>query len=166
MIRASNISLLQALRIFNNPYCLCEEYVGQDVDDTIGFQRIDHGMIPSQELGKGMTQIALDDPRRLRALMTQFLKSAADAGHTFLERSDLFAVVEQWHKENDPAGHFILDKAIWEQHREIFSKKLMLDSVEGVEAIFLNPVHASERVIRKEILELMSEEKLPASGID
>lgn len=152
--------------ILDNPYCLCEEYTGQDIDDTLGFHRIDHGMIPSEDLGKEASRIALDDPRRLRALMVDFLKSAANDGHTFLDRSDLFALVEQWHKENDPAGHFILDKAIWEQYRELFSKKLVLDSVEGVEAVFLNPIHASERVIRKEILELMNEEKLSPSRID
>ncbi|MCJ7507664.1 MAG: hypothetical protein MUO85_02890, partial [candidate division Zixibacteria bacterium] len=152
--------------IFANPYCLCEEYIGEDVEDTIGFYRIDHGMIPSEELGKNAGRSKFDDPRRLRALIIEQLKVAANSGHTFIDRPDLFVAVEKWHNENDPDGHFILDKAIWEQHKELFTKKLVMDLVDGVEAIFLNSIHAAERVIRKEIFELMNDELLEPSKID
>ncbi len=152
--------------VFDNPYCLCEEYVGEDIDDTLGFDRIDHGMIPSEALGPAVARLTFDDARRLRALMVRILQSAADQGHTFLDRSDLFIAVEEWHKENDPPGHFILDRAIWDQHRELFTKKLTLDAVDGVEAVFLNDIHASERVIRRGIMELISEPQLPPSGVN
>jgi ATP-dependent exoDNAse (exonuclease V) alpha subunit len=152
--------------IFDNPYSLCEEYTGEDIEDTVGFHRIDHGMIPSEDLDKEVKRIPFDDPRRLRALMVEQLKAAARDGHTFTDRSDLFAALEAWHKESDPEGHFVLDRAIWEQHKEVFTKKLVLDPVDGVEAVFLKSVHSAERIIRKEILGLMGEERLEPSGID
>ncbi|KAB2943371.1 MAG: ATP-dependent RecD-like DNA helicase [Candidatus Methanoperedens nitroreducens] len=152
--------------IFDNPYCLCEEYIGKDIEDTIGFHRIDHGMIPSEELGKNIPRIKFDDPRRLRALMVEQLKASANEGHTFIDRSDLFAAIEKWHKDNDPDSLFILDKAIWEQHKVIFTKKLMMDIADGIEAIFLNSIHADERIIRKEIVSFLNEELLPSSKID
>jgi exodeoxyribonuclease V alpha subunit len=160
-------SIISSLNeIFDNSYCLCEEYVGEDVEDIIGFHRIDHGMIPSGELGKDVQRIKFDDPRRLRALMVEQLKTAVNDGHTFIDRSDLFTAVEKWHSENDPESHFILDKALWEQHKDLFTKKLVMDLAEGIEAVFLNSIHTAEGVIRKAILSLMKEDLLEPSRID
>jgi ATP-dependent exoDNAse (exonuclease V) alpha subunit len=37
--------------IIANPYILCESYTGNNLDDKITFSKIDHGMMPSPELG-------------------------------------------------------------------------------------------------------------------
>jgi hypothetical protein len=56
-----------------NPFVISEQYVGDSTDDTISFARIDHGMLPSPELG-GDSLADPDDWRRLRALCVDQLK--------------------------------------------------------------------------------------------
>jgi len=64
-----------------NPYVLAEQYVGMDLDDNITFSKIDHGMLPSPELGAPLS-IQADDARRLRALCVEQLQRARQ--QTFL----------------------------------------------------------------------------------
>jgi len=149
--------------IYENPYCICEEYVGLDIEDRIGFHRIDNGMVPPPELGSRIKRIPLDDPRRLRALMVKFLETAAEQGHTFLDRQDLFAILHKKHEASGRKGRFLLDEATWRQHKPFFTQKLVLEQVSGLEAVFLERLHSAERKIRKEIMELMKEELLPPS---
>ncbi|HWC53690.1 MAG TPA: hypothetical protein VG676_08915, partial [Chitinophagaceae bacterium] len=58
--------------IYENPYIIAEEYTGSDVTDFVNFEKIDHGMVPSEDLGEA-ERIGLDDPRRLRCLMHSML---------------------------------------------------------------------------------------------
>ena len=37
--------------IVGNPYLLSEQYAGDDIDDSISFNTVDHGILPSPELG-------------------------------------------------------------------------------------------------------------------
>lgn len=67
--------------ISDNPYLLCEQFVGNDPDDTISFSRVDRGAFPSPELG-GAFHCDTDDWRRLRALCVDRLKF--ETKHTFL----------------------------------------------------------------------------------
>ena len=67
--------------IIESPYILSEEYVGEDADDQISFSQIDHGMLPSPDLGEG-TDLEPDDWQRLRALCVEQLQHAKQ--HTFL----------------------------------------------------------------------------------
>ena len=65
--RAQNGLDLKLTEIAENPYTLCERYVGDNPDDLIPFGRIDHGVFPSPDLG-GNFLSAIDNSRRLRAL--------------------------------------------------------------------------------------------------
>jgi len=67
--------------IADNPYILCEQYVGGDPDDQITFSQIDHGMFPSPDLGV-KPELEPDDWPRLRALCVEQLQRAGQ--HTFL----------------------------------------------------------------------------------
>ena len=52
-----------------NPYLLCECYVGDNPDDTIPWSTVDRGVLPSPELGgEHLAEMEFDDARRLRAL--------------------------------------------------------------------------------------------------
>jgi exodeoxyribonuclease V alpha subunit len=68
-----------------NPYVLSEQFVGDDQDDRISFTKVDHGMLPSPELG-GVPLAEPDDWRRLRALCVDRLKA---------QRSDVFVSAAQ-----------------------------------------------------------------------
>jgi exodeoxyribonuclease V alpha subunit len=67
--------------IAENPYTLCEQYVGDGPDDQISFSQIDHGVFPSPELG-AEPEFDPDDWQRLRALCIEQLQRANQ--HTFL----------------------------------------------------------------------------------
>jgi DNA replication protein DnaC len=67
--------------LVENPYILCEQYVGLDPDDQITFSQIDHGIFPSPELGEAYDRDP-DDWTRLRALAVEQLQRANQ--HTFL----------------------------------------------------------------------------------
>ena len=72
--------------VAENPYVLCEQYVGDDADDAISFNQIDHGVFPSPELG-GEALTETDNWRRLRALCVEKLKG--EGKHTFLSASQV-----------------------------------------------------------------------------
>ena len=67
--------------IAENPYILCEQYVGDGPDDQVTFSQIDHGIFPSPDLGAEPT-LDPDDWERLRALCVEQLQRANQ--HTFL----------------------------------------------------------------------------------
>ncbi|WP_263356156.1 AAA family ATPase [Acidicapsa ligni] len=67
--------------IAENPYLLVEQFVGDDPDDVVSFNRIDHGVFPSPDLG-GNFLFDTDDWRRLRSLCVDRLRF--ETKHTFL----------------------------------------------------------------------------------
>ena len=67
--------------LVENPYILCEQYVGDGPDDQINFSQIDHGIFPSPDLS-AEPQLEPDDWQRLRALCVEQLQRANQ--HTFL----------------------------------------------------------------------------------
>ncbi|WNZ29959.1 MAG: AAA family ATPase [Candidatus Bathyarchaeota archaeon] len=152
--------------IYSNPYCICEEYVGSDIEDKISFYRIDNGMIPPAELGGKIERIPLDDPRRLRAMMIKDLETAGSQGHTFMDREDLFASLHEKHEESGRIGRFLFDSATWRQYQEFFTQKLESDQVAGLEAIFLEQLYKAERKIRNEIVGLNREKLMSSSNLD
>lgn len=75
-------------QIAQNPYILSEEYVGDDPDDFISFNKIDHGILPSPELGgQNYPDFEKDDPRRLRALCVEQLRR--ESQHTFVSADQI-----------------------------------------------------------------------------
>jgi len=79
-----NYSIYSSLeQIVENPYILCEEYAEDDPDDFISFNKIDHGVFPSPELGEAhYSDFEKDDARRLRALCVEQLRK--ELQHTFI----------------------------------------------------------------------------------
>ena len=63
-----------------NPYLLCEKYVGNGPDDQITFSKIDHGMLPAPDLGLAALTTK-GSAIRFRALCLNKLKTIAP--HTF-----------------------------------------------------------------------------------
>lgn len=131
--------------ICENPYCLCEEYVGTDPDDQIGFHRIDNGMMPSDEL-RAEWQIRSDDDRRIRAIMVRQLKESAANGHTYLPCPELINQV----KERLGAKDIILDELrILEDRRlPFFSQKLQIKETEESVDIYLQDLFEAEKRVR------------------
>ncbi len=72
--------------IIESLYILSEEYVGENSDDQITFSQIDHGILPSPDLGEG-PEMEPDDWQRLRALCIEQLKRASQ--HTFMSAEQI-----------------------------------------------------------------------------
>lgn len=159
----SIISSLQA--IYDNPYIISEEYIGKTANDYVNFEKIDHGMIPSDDLGD-VEKIDLDDPRRLRCLIHSILRDAALEGHTFLEWTDLVEKVSIWHDQNDKGGMFNFDFTTWNQHKHIFSDKVVDDTADGITAIYNKRLNSAERTLRNEFLALIKDEGIDQSNLD
>jgi exodeoxyribonuclease V alpha subunit len=77
-----DVSLTSAFQeIHDNPYIICEQYVGLHLDDQISFNQVDHGMLPSPDLGHPKI-MEKDGWQRLRALCVGQLQKQSQ--HTFM----------------------------------------------------------------------------------
>jgi ATP-dependent exoDNAse (exonuclease V) alpha subunit len=147
--------------IFENPYCIAEEYKGEGPDDTIGFYRIDNGMMPSPDLEVGES-IDKDDKRRVRAIMIKTLKKEASNGHSFL---DLETLLERINEEESFKGVLVEKYAIIAE-KDFFERKLVFREHKGKTLVYLKHIHDYESLIEKRITQLLKRKKFPSSDID
>lgn len=150
--RAQNGIYSSLKEIGENPYLLCEEYIGDDVDDSISFSRIDHGVFPSPDLG-GDALNEVDDWQRLRALCVEHLKR--EDKHTFLPSRKLIHDI----------NHRLSFYPEWKSH-QFTERYLQVDEEDICEAItyrtlddalflYLKHVYESEREIENQIKQLV-----------
>lgn len=134
--------------IVDNPYLLSEGYVGDGPDDVISFNKIDHGIFPSPDLG-GEFLFGTDDWRRLRGLCCDRLKT--ESKHTFLSASQVIFDI------NRRLSYF----PDWKQH-QFTEKYLKIDEADlsgaltfreerGQKYIYLKSVYEDERAIEQQI---------------
>lgn len=140
--------------VTDNPYILFEQYVGDDPDDHISFNKIDHGVLPSPDLGLNNYQdFAKDDGRRLRALCVDQLRHNVE--QTFLP-SDLvinkinhwLSCLPDWKRGNFNIRYFDVDKAI------LSGALTIRKNTEGREYTYQNTNFDYEREIEKQIRSL------------
>jgi hypothetical protein len=101
--------------IAQNPYVLAEEYSGDGVDDFISFSKIDHGMIPSPDLG-GTRLAEKDDWRRLRSLCVERLRR--ETRSTFIRSDRMIAQINdrlkplpEWKRQDFTERYLEVDAA-------------------------------------------------------
>lgn len=130
--------------ISENPYVLAEQYIGYSPDDSITFSKIDHGMLPSPELGVG-PGVEKDDWRRLRALCVEQLRRSSQ--HTFLLAEQVIeglnfrlGVMPEWKRHQFTERHMQVDAAD-------LRGALTFREVGGVRYIYRNEVYADEREV-------------------
>jgi len=153
-------SNLKQLR--ENPYLLCEEYVGEDEDDRIGFYRIDNGFFPDKSLGI-VEEIKPNDRRRLRALIIERLRSEKSTGNCFLEAEDVFEYVE--HKRIDwRACNIDLDTI--NADRTFFEERLLFVERNDRNYVYLKSIAEDEQLIEKRVRRLLQRAAYPASALN
>lgn len=143
--------------IIKNPFLISEEYVGDNIDDQINFEKIDHAMLPSPQLDIEV-KIAKDDTRRLRALMVENLKKI-DV-HSFMDMETVLnslnrklANYPDWKSEDFNKGYVDFDK-------ELFEKKIVFRNKENIEYLYLKDVYIQERLIERQIRNLINRQKV------
>jgi len=147
--------------ISENPYCIAEEYQGEDLDDTIGFYRIDNGMMPSPELGVG-EGIEKDDTRRIRAMMIKILKREASNGHSFL---DLESLLEKIRKEKD-FKDVLIENYVITAEKDFFERKLFFRDYKGKTLVYLKHIYDHERLIERRINQLLKRKEISPIDLD
>lgn len=134
-----------------NPYVLAEQFVGDNADDVISFTKIDHGMLPSPDLG-GSALAEPDDPRRLRALLVEQLRGQqADvfvAGDQLIhDINERLSVYPNWKRHQFTPQHLDAD-------REELEGALVILEKQGKPWAYLKDVHDDERLLEEQFRKL------------
>ncbi|MBE8233593.1 MAG: exonuclease, partial [Endozoicomonadaceae bacterium] len=122
-----------------NPYIICEKYVGEETRDFIPWSVIDRGVFPSPELGGDIiNDIKNDHPNRLRSLCIEQLKR--EPNHAFREAEEIKAEVNErleylhtWKQTELKDRHFEVDK-------EIFDKGLKIKKIDDKLVLYIQDV--------------------------
>ena len=137
-----------------NPYSLCMQYVGDGPDDFISFNKIDHGILPSPEIGlTNYVDFTKDDARRLTALCVEQLRHASQ--HTFLSGNQVINAINhklsylpEWKRQNFNVRYLEVD-------RETLEDALVLRKESGETYLYLKANYEYEREIERQIKNLV-----------
>lgn len=138
--------------ILENPFILQEEYIGNDVGDIINFEKIDHAVLPSQEINLEIL-IQKDDHRRLRALIVDYLKKV-DV-HSFVDQDTILEKVNQKMNVYPDWKNIQFNKGYIDFEKEFFEEKLFFRVAENITYVYLKDIYEQERVIEKQIRNLV-----------
>lgn len=146
----TNVSISASIQdIIENPYIICEQYVGYNSDDTIPFYKIDNGIIASPDFG--LENIFYpDDTERLRALCVDELNRIA--AHSFGKASTILGQINQrldrmpeWKRHVFVARNFEIDL-------DVLGQALHLHKEVGGELfLYLKEVYEDERTVEETI---------------
>lgn len=142
------LSTLEEIR--DNPYVLSEQYIGDGPDDFISFNKIDHGILLSPDLGGAdYSDFGKNDARRLRALCVEQLRH--DSQHTFLLGKQLINRINnklsyspEWKRQNFNMKYLDVD-------REVLGQALVFREEDGETYLYLKSNFEYEREIEKQI---------------
>ena len=131
-----------------NPYLLCEGYVGDSPDDMIPWATVDRGVLPSPELGgEALAEMEFDDARRLRALCVEHLRREPNqtfrAADTVLaEVNSRLAKLPDWKTASFTSRYFEVDRASLEE-------ALVLRTEGDCLWLYLKDVYEDERTVEE-----------------
>ncbi|WP_300051195.1 AAA family ATPase [Sulfitobacter sp.] len=143
-----------------NPYVLCERYVGDSPDDTIPWGTIDRGVLPSPELGgEPLADMEFDDARRFRALCVEQLKG--EPNQTFRAADGILAEVNarlqklpEWKTAHFTTRYFAVDRMVLEE-------ALVLREESDRLWLYLQDVYDDERDIEEALTNLSRRMDIP-----
>lgn len=141
--------------IVENPFALSELFLGEAPDDFLPWSTIDRGVFPSPELGgETLSDMLIDDPRRLRALCVEQLKR--EPNQTFRSAKSILEEVNarldrlpEWKRCTFREKYFEVD-------RDILEEAMVLRKEDEVLYLYLLNVHEDERLVDKVLTELVT----------
>ncbi len=139
--------------IVDDPYLLCELFVGEAPDDIIPWSTLDRGVFPSPELGaQPLCDMQLDDPRRFRSLCSEQLRR--EPNQTFRPADIVLKEVNarldrlpEWKRHSFNMRYFEVD-------RDDLEKSLVLRSEDDRLYLYLTPVYDDERTVERTLTSL------------
>jgi len=150
---ADNGIVVSAKEIAENPYLLCEQYIGNNQDDVISFYQIDNGALPSPEYGVEKMSDA-DSAERFRALCVDALRW--DNTHTFTPSERILDLVNhRVSKMRDWRQNAFAD-VYFEVDRETLAKAITFRTDEKSDRLYLylNEVYEDERLVESTLKNL------------
>ncbi|MFN3753978.1 AAA family ATPase [Flavobacterium sp.] len=138
--------------IITNPYLIAQEYIGTTEGDIISFNKIDHGMIPSPELGleplfkKGSLE-------RLKSLTVATLKR--ENKHTFIEINEVLQNVNRKLSYLPEWKSYEFNKNYILNNPDFFKDSLFVKTLKESIYLYLKEVWLNEREIEKTINDLI-----------
>ncbi len=137
--------------ISENPYQLCEQYIGDDVDDIISFHLIDHGIIPNPDLGVENI-FSKNGAERFRALCVDVLKR--ETVHSFVSQTNVLFLLNnrlsylpEWKNHQFTPKYFDVDS-------EFIEKAITYRKHDVENYLYLNDVREDEKLIHSTLKEL------------
>jgi len=152
--------------ITGNPYLVSEQDIGGKDSAPIGFEQIDHGMIPPPDAAKTWRNhegISPNDKRRVRALLVDVLKSAAQAGDTLLSFDDSLTRISKRLSDERKCNP---DLELIIQQREFYQKAVNFDPESENQFFALPRLRQMEIEISDQINELLTSDPRPPSHVD
>ncbi|MDR2368759.1 MAG: ATP-dependent RecD-like DNA helicase [Deltaproteobacteria bacterium] len=140
--------------IVENPYLLCEQYVGTTPDDTITFYQIDNGLLPWPNYNIDSLTEA-DSAERFRALCVDALKWDSKHSFTPSERvlnlvNDRVKMMRDWRWKEFKGDQFTVDK-------DFLSSAMTYRNDEKSQLfLYLNEIYEDERIIRETLGNLVA----------
>jgi hypothetical protein len=145
-------------KIIENPYLLCEQYVGDDVDDIISFHSIDHGIIPNPDLGIE-NLYPKNAAERFRALCVDVLKR--ETVHSFVSQTKaLFHINNKLSYLPDWKNHQFTPK-YFDVDADFIEEAVKFRKYNDENYLYLNEVHEDERLIESVMNELQQRANIP-----
>ena len=130
--------------IAENPYLICEQYIGDNIDDLISFHAMDHGVIPNPDLGLENLNTK-KSPERFRALCIDVLKR--ETVHSFVSQTKvLFHVNNKLSYLPDWKSHQFTPK-YFDVDGEFISLAVKYRKHETENYLYLKEVYEDERLI-------------------
>jgi len=152
-----NVNNIYALldEISENPYQLCEQYIGDDEDDIISFHLIDHGIIPNPDLG--MENIfSKNSAERFRALCVDVLKR--ETIHSFVSQTNVLFLLNnrlsylpEWKNHQFTPKYFDVDS-------ELIEKAITYRKHDEENYLYLNDVREDEKLVHSTLKNLNGED--------
>ncbi len=137
--------------ISENPYLLCEQYIGDNEDDIISFHLIDHGIIPNPDLGQENI-FSKNGAERFRALCVDVLKR--ETVHSFVSQTNVLFLLNnrlsylpEWKNHQFTPKYFDVDS-------EFIEKAITYRKHDEENYLYLNDVREDEKLIHSTLKSL------------
>ena len=129
-----------------NPYIVCEQFVGDGRDDAISFSKIDHGVHPSPDLG-GDPLGELDDWRRFRALCVTHLRR--QDRHTFVPATTVIEDVNHRLSQLPAWKSYQFTEQYLQVDIEQIEQALAIREGDGKRYLYLKRIFDDERLVKR-----------------
>lgn len=164
--REANAGIKSSIKaISENPYLISEEYIGEDPDDFVTFDKIDAAFFPDEVYFKVDTGLKMgrNDPRRARARIIQLLERQVGNGNCFLNANDVILMLI---KSDELAQKINIALRDLKAEKEFYSEKLYSKDVEGQIYLYLKEVYDMEQLVEGQIRNLIKRKKRPSPRVD